>query len=63
MNDNHECDSEQEFCFKSEYDEQQTSRSNLNVAYLFYDVNRPEGFNLRRDVYMRVAALVDYLNR
>lgn len=25
--------------------------------YLFYDVNRPEGFNLRRDVYLRFAIL------
>ena len=30
--------------------------------YLFYDVNPGEGFNLRRDVYMRVAALVRKLN-
>nr|XP_022901454.1 GDP-fucose protein O-fucosyltransferase 2 [Onthophagus taurus] len=26
-----------------------------NYRYLFYDVNPPEGFNLRRDVYMRYA--------
>nr|XP_023014074.1 GDP-fucose protein O-fucosyltransferase 2 isoform X1 [Leptinotarsa decemlineata] len=28
-----------------------------NFRYLLYDVNRPEGFNLRRDVYMRFATL------
>ncbi|CAL1276051.1 unnamed protein product [Larinioides sclopetarius] len=30
--------------------------------YLLYDVNPGEGFNLRRDVYMRIAALVKELN-
>lgn len=30
--------------------------------YLIYDVNPGEGFNLRRDVYMRVANLVKILN-
>ena len=30
--------------------------------YLFYDVNMGEGFNLRRDVFMRVAILVKNLN-
>lgn len=30
--------------------------------YLLYDVNPGEGFNLRRDVYMRVARLVASLN-
>ena len=30
--------------------------------YLLYDVNPGEGFNLRRDVYMRVANLVHFLN-
>lgn len=30
--------------------------------YLLYDVNPGEGFNLRRDVYMRVARLVSLLN-
>lgn len=29
--------------------------------YLFYDVNPPEGFNLRRDVYMRMAVLAHKL--
>ena len=30
--------------------------------YLFYDVNMGEGFNLRRDVFMRVAVFVKNLN-
>ena len=30
--------------------------------YLLYDVNPGEGFNLRRDVYMRIANLVNLLN-
>ncbi|RUS69404.1 hypothetical protein EGW08_022835, partial [Elysia chlorotica] len=30
--------------------------------YLLYDVNPGEGFNLRRDVYMRIAVLVRSLN-
>ncbi|XP_022313246.2 GDP-fucose protein O-fucosyltransferase 2-like [Crassostrea virginica] len=33
------------------------------VRYLLYDVNPGEGFNLRRDVYMRVANLVLELNK
>ncbi|GIY51518.1 GDP-fucose protein O-fucosyltransferase 2 [Caerostris darwini] len=31
--------------------------------YLLYDVNPGEGFNLRRDVYMRIATLVKQLNQ
>ena len=30
--------------------------------YLFYDVNYHEGFNFRRDVFMRIAILVKNLN-
>ncbi|XP_072173515.1 GDP-fucose protein O-fucosyltransferase 2-like [Diadema setosum] len=33
------------------------------VRYLLYDVNPGEGFNLRRDVYMRIANLVKQLRR
>ncbi|XP_062580232.1 GDP-fucose protein O-fucosyltransferase 2-like [Saccostrea cucullata] len=33
------------------------------VRYLLYDVNPGEGFNLRRDVYMRVTTLVHELNK
>ncbi|CAK1587905.1 unnamed protein product [Parnassius mnemosyne] len=29
-----------------------------NQKFLFYDVNPPEGFNLRRDVYMRFAIML-----
>ncbi|CAI9727350.1 Hypothetical predicted protein [Octopus vulgaris] len=36
-----------------------TAKSN---RYLLYDVNHGEGFNLRRDVYMRVANLAKSLN-
>lgn len=34
----------------------------LHFRFLLYDVNPGEGFNLRRDVYMRVANLVHHLN-
>ena len=30
--------------------------------YIFYDVNPGEGFNLRRDVFMRMAVMVKKLN-
>ena len=33
------------------------------VRYILYDVNPGEGFNLRRDVYMRMAVFVRKLNR
>uniref|UniRef100_A0A5K3FZI6 peptide-O-fucosyltransferase n=1 Tax=Mesocestoides corti TaxID=53468 RepID=A0A5K3FZI6_MESCO len=33
----------------------------LNTKYLFYGVNKHEGFNLRRDVYIRIANLVRVL--
>ncbi|XP_048454553.1 GDP-fucose protein O-fucosyltransferase 2 isoform X2 [Rhincodon typus] len=43
----------------------QTGGNGASVAqqrrYLLYDVNPPEGFNLRRDVYLRMAGLVDTL--
>lgn len=32
------------------------------LQYLLYDVQKGEGFNLQRDVYMRMATLVYYLN-
>ena len=31
--------------------------------YLIYDVNPGEGFNLRRDVYMRIANLMEILRK
>ncbi|KAL0275181.1 UNVERIFIED_CONTAM: hypothetical protein PYX00_003123 [Menopon gallinae] len=37
--------------------------SSLNLRYIFYDVNPPEGFNLRRDVYMRMAGFIKKLNQ
>lgn len=36
-------------------------RSPAAPRYLLYDVNPPEGFNLRRDVYIRVASLLKTL--
>ena len=39
------------------------SKSMRANKYLTYDVNESEGFNLRRDVYIRMANMVDYLNR
>lgn len=35
----------------------------FSFRYLLYDVNPGEGFNLRRDVYMRVTNLVKELNK
>ena len=37
-------------------------RPESKMRYLLYDVNPGEGFNLRRDVYMRVCNLVKFLN-
>uniref|UniRef100_A0AAZ3QIX7 GDP-fucose protein O-fucosyltransferase 2 n=1 Tax=Oncorhynchus tshawytscha TaxID=74940 RepID=A0AAZ3QIX7_ONCTS len=34
-----------------------------DLRYLLYDINPPEGFNLRRDVYIRMASLVKTLRR
>ena len=34
----------------------------VNTRYILYDVNPGEGFNLRRDVYMRMAVFVRKLN-
>ena len=33
-----------------------------NTRYIIYDVNPGEGFNLRRDVFMRMAVWVRNLN-
>lgn len=48
-----------EICFKDEKE----CKENKDLRYLFYDVNPPEGFNLRRDVYMRMAILANKLNQ
>ncbi|XP_059139533.1 GDP-fucose protein O-fucosyltransferase 2-like [Physella acuta] len=53
-----------------DYDSSFSSDKNLKLVvdsaksprYLLYEVNPGEGFNLRRDVYMRVAVLVKALN-
>ena len=39
-----------------------TTNMTSTTRYLIYDVNPGEGFNLRRDVYIRVANLVKYMN-
>ena len=36
----------------------QTSPDERPSRYILYDVNPGEGFNLRRDVYMRMAVFV-----
>ena len=38
------------------------SQDKKEDRYIFYDVNPGEGFNLRRDVFMRVAVMVKNLN-
>lgn len=35
---------------------------NFALRFLFYMINPGEGFNLRRDVYMRIAIMVKQLN-
>ena len=35
---------------------------NFSCRFIFYDVNPGEGFNLRRDVFMRVGIMVKKLN-
>ncbi|XP_062312964.1 GDP-fucose protein O-fucosyltransferase 2 [Osmerus eperlanus] len=40
-----------------------TAAAARDLRYLLYDVNPPEGFNLRRDVYIRMASLVKTLGR
>ncbi|CAB1347090.1 unnamed protein product [Coregonus sp. 'balchen'] len=40
-----------------------TAAAARDLRYLLYDVNPPEGFNLRRDVYIRMASLVKTLRR
>lgn len=38
-----------------------TIKNRKNVIYLLYDVHPPEGFNLRRDVYIRLAVFMHQL--
>ncbi|CAH0550446.1 unnamed protein product [Brassicogethes aeneus] len=42
----------EEYCY-----DKNSQCKDKKIRYLFYDVNPPEGFNLRRDVYMRMAVL------
>lgn len=42
--------------------EDDASDNSDNTRYILYDVNPGEGFNLRRDVYMRMAVFVRKLN-
>ncbi|XP_063237692.1 GDP-fucose protein O-fucosyltransferase 2 isoform X3 [Bacillus rossius redtenbacheri] len=58
-----------DFCqIPGEYSEQSSENvdcqtySNYRFRYILYDVNPPEGFNLRRDVYMRIARFVRKLS-
>ncbi|XP_026281016.1 GDP-fucose protein O-fucosyltransferase 2 [Frankliniella occidentalis] len=44
-------------------EEKDTFSSPLSVRYLLYDVNPPEGFNLRRDVYMRLAIFMHRIKK
>lgn len=54
---------DQETCSADHLTCSSATRSSLKTKrYLLYDVNPGEGFNLRRDVYMRVAILVQKLN-
>ncbi len=53
-----------ELCYEETKDTcSSSSDNNAEAKYLFYDVNPSEGFNLRRDVYIRIATLVNKLNR
>ena len=58
--------SSQEFSYLEDKDISTYLPSNYNITektrFLIYDVNPGEGFNLRRDVYIRVANLVKSLN-
>ncbi|XP_058794210.1 GDP-fucose protein O-fucosyltransferase 2 isoform X2 [Phymastichus coffea] len=56
-----------EYCHKTQkceknYGEHWKQQSNTSIKrYIFYDVNPPEGFNLRRDVYIRVSTFIHQL--
>ena len=58
--------SEDEIIHDSDLNQRQRVSQELNdtsqhTKYLLYEVNPGEGFNLRRDVYIRVANLVQYM--
>ncbi|XP_046399109.1 GDP-fucose protein O-fucosyltransferase 2 [Ischnura elegans] len=48
-------------CYGSHSEESCTI--SVEKRYLLYDVNPPEGFNLRRDVFMRIAVLTKKLQK
>ena len=50
-------------CLVFAQDDSAQPADNKDVRYLLYDVNPGEGFNLRRDVYLRVANLVKFVNQ
>ncbi|CAF0718380.1 unnamed protein product [Brachionus calyciflorus] len=50
------CQNDEEFCYSKD------SEYKKSIKYLFYDINPVEGFNLRRDVYIRIANLVGKIN-
>nr|XP_033336378.1 GDP-fucose protein O-fucosyltransferase 2 [Megalopta genalis] len=61
-----QCASDNEFC--NQIDEYGETNQNCNVQthysnnrYILYDINPPEGFNLRRDVYVRIAVFIKNL--
>ncbi|KZC11772.1 GDP-fucose protein O-fucosyltransferase 2 [Dufourea novaeangliae] len=57
---------ENAFCDEKDQYEEADKRCNVQShysrnRYILYDVNSPEGFNLRRDVYIRVAVFIKNL--
>ncbi|XP_057322650.1 GDP-fucose protein O-fucosyltransferase 2 [Microplitis mediator] len=54
--------SNSEFCELTKSSDQNCGNKYINnKRYILYDVNPPEGFNLRRDVYIRVAVFIKSL--
>ncbi|GLV36279.1 O-fucosyltransferase 2 [Carabus blaptoides fortunei] len=54
---------ESNFCGIHEEDKCSNKINNPANRYILYDINPPEGFNLRRDVYMRLAVLGNLLKK
>ncbi|XP_069121907.1 GDP-fucose protein O-fucosyltransferase 2-like isoform X2 [Argopecten irradians] len=57
-----ECKKEHDSAFDAGLNDAPNFKESKPVKYLLYNVNPGEGFNLRRDVYIRVANLVKLLN-
>lgn len=53
----------QDFVDSCDIESQTCHKEVTNEKYIFYDVNPPEGFNLRRDVYMRFAIMLTEAHR